>query len=436
MTFRADRVRHYWDEILLRLWHDPRYLVRRLGNVARAVWAARDRGGRTDRRPVVVFHAESAKHRVTNQAKALRRSGRFRLVLLAWRFDYGEQAAVFDEVRFCWGVRHFRALLRRLAARSEIHAVVCDAKPIAYAESLLDRPRRWPLLVSIYDSFWALAVLRGPEGYPWPHCQPEVEGERRVIPRCDGVIARGGDFQEAMREVGVEVPTLGRHDLCDRALFQPIRRRPPPPDGAWSVVVAAQVVPMRMPDDLYREAKVAAFGPAFRGERIHLHVYPGREIPFRCPVYEREVRENPFFHLHRSLPPTRIHAEIARYDFAFLAFPYGPKSHPDRFIRHILSLRVFTYLEAGLPLICFEGQEAHAALVRRYGCGIVLSSPGPAGLRAAIESHDLDRLREGVGRAREALDTEACAGALEAFLEEARARRARGAPDPEPAGRG
>ncbi len=415
--------RHYAYHLWLRGVADPAYTVRRLRDALRAHthrWRGR-RAARLDARPVVLFHSFIAKHRLTNQAKALRATGRFHLVLAAGQFDFDEQVAAFDEIHLCRGVGHFLRMVDRIERRAPLHAVVCGTYPISYAESVLDRPRDWPLLVSIYDSYWAMRHF-GIQDAGWRHYEREIEAERRVLPRCDGVIGRDGAMEKVFADEGVGTPLLTRSDLCDPDYVQRVPAHPRESGTPWSVVSAGQVYPMRYPEAQFRDAQMVRYADDFRRAGVNLHVYPAPNYPFHCPVYEAERKRNPWFHMHRPLSPGRIRERIARHDFGFMMFLPSP-AIPPAYHEHVLTLRLFTYLEAGLPVLCTEEFRAVAGIVREYGCGIVLPGPSVAGLPARMERVSIEDLRTGVRRAREAYDNLHHAPALVEFVEACRTRR-------------
>lgn len=99
----------------------------------------------------MVFHKHVAKHRVTNQAKALRKL--YRTILIVYNFDFEEQIEAFDEIHFCIGIWHFKRILRKIQKRSNLAAVICGTQPTSYAAAILDWPRDWPLFISQYDSY-------------------------------------------------------------------------------------------------------------------------------------------------------------------------------------------------------------------------------------------------------------------------------------------
>ncbi|MBI3893741.1 MAG: hypothetical protein HY303_19655 [Candidatus Wallbacteria bacterium] len=399
------------------------FSMRRYGSILRA-WLRGFGRPPLDGRPVVVFHKVYAKHREYNQAAALRSTGRYQTVLFAQYFDFEEMEGAFDEVHFCANPGAFVRQLSALARRASIHSVLCGTQTVDYAQRAMDTPRDWPVLINQYDSAWATDHLkRAPRDFGEYLPASEIAAEKDAFPRCDGVIGRFRALNILFEEQDVRTPLITRWDLCDRRRFAPIESRPPSPDGALSVVVAGLVWPMNLPEDVYGEGQLVRYAADFQAERVHLHVYPSPYLPFHCPQYEKENRENPFFHLHASVPASQSPTAIAAYDLGWMVADCSRSAlFSDRSVGAIIPLRFFGLLEAGLPIVCAENMASVADLVRKYDCGVVLPRPSPLGLRKLLEAQDFSALRSGVARAREALETLNHVDDFVAFLEEVRER--------------
>jgi len=129
-------------------------------------------------------------------------------------------------------------------------------------------------------------------------------------------------------------------------------------------------------------------------QSIDLHIYPLQKVKaFR----EREI------HIHKSLPNAILNRKISKYHYGIsISFLNKDKIDP-RFSKTTVGNKIFTYLEAGIPIIIDDNAEFMASLVRKYNCGIVISEKDLYNLSEIIRQADYDFLMQGVKKARENL---------------------------------
>lgn len=77
-----------------------------------------------------------------------------------------------------------------------------------------------------------------------------------------------------------------------------------------------------------------------------------------------------------------------------------------------ISTKLFSYIEAGIPVIINKEHVAMADIVRRYGIGIIIGEEDIPSLRAIIESCDYAGMKRNIIKAREELDVRAGAEKL------------------------
>ncbi|WP_020484846.1 hypothetical protein [Methylomonas sp. MK1] len=102
--------------------------------------------------------------------------------------------------------------------------------------------------------------------------------------------------------------------------------------------------------------------------------------------------------------PGRIAQIISNYDFGLIVYDYSDELlvGPEHF-KTLIPAKLFTYLEAGLPVLVSCRAEATAEFVERYGCGVAISSTELRDLPNFLRNLDWDSLRAGVVEARECL---------------------------------
>ncbi len=124
--------------------------------------------------------------------------------------------------------------------------------------------------------------------------------------------------------------------------------------------------------------------------------------------------------LHGMVPRQLMGEELAQYDWGILngfihKMPSG-YTNPQLFLT-TMGTKVFTYLEAGLPMLVMGDYSGMAGFIEQYGVGLVLEPADLPRLRTILERADyaglcanIERVRSGV------LSMQGNIGRLDAFL--------------------
>ncbi|HEY0710304.1 MAG TPA: hypothetical protein VGG33_26080, partial [Polyangia bacterium] len=108
----------------------------------------------------------------------------------------------------------------------------------------------------------------------------------------------------------------------------------------------------------------------------------------------------PRFRIEPGLPPDRLASRLCSYDFGLLLnwMPPGWLKAPEEQRRYAVATKIFTYFEAGLPVLVNEELETMARLVRDHGLGVVVKSDDIPDLLPRLAQIDVVALRANVRR--------------------------------------
>jgi hypothetical protein len=393
-------------------------------------WALREPfrpKGRPDE-TVIVFVRLNARARAFNLGYILRKNEGIRTILLTKVFDYDFQREAFNEIHLFFNYKDLREKVARLARRYNLLAVVGSTQPARQTRILIEMPRDWPVLIDQYDSLWALSYFSGMDlaearGVGAGVSPEEVAEEEYCFRHAEGVIVRSGELQVLFKEQDVMTPNYLFEDSCNSRYFQPVTPRNGPKEGEWSVVYPGIFYPMSFDSRIAGDTQLVPLGKLFAEERIHFHLYPSPHHNYQYPEYEAEAARNPYFHLHQAVDFDKVHREIGKYDFGWYANDYSKWAlFSEVYRQHTLSIKFYTFLEAGLSVITNGLHVRSERIVQRMGAGIVVGTDAPKGLRQVIEKQNLPELIQGVERARAELDINRRSGELLAFIKEVRER--------------
>ncbi len=116
--------------------------------------------------------------------------------------------------------------------------------------------------------------------------------------------------------------------------------------------------------------------------------------------YIRLAEEFPNFRLLTGVSPDKLAESLSVYNFGILLFDYNMEtsriSETQR--RSVVATKIFSYLEAGIPVLVNAEYEEMAHIVSNHGLGLALHSSEITVLREKIESCDYSALVESVKR--------------------------------------
>ncbi|HEY5564374.1 MAG TPA: hypothetical protein VIL33_02205, partial [Rhodothermia bacterium] len=119
--------------------------------------------------------------------------------------------------------------------------------------------------------------------------------------------------------------------------------------------------------------------------------------------YYRIDAANEYFHLHAPVPQSKLAGELQQFDFGILPFFEGHSGLREEKMRFSTTMKLFNYLEAGLPVIVSRDLEYQAWILNRGGVGLAISASDIADLRRLIEATDYAALLRDVAIYRERL---------------------------------
>jgi glycosyltransferase involved in cell wall biosynthesis len=178
------------------------------------------------------------------------------------------------------------------------------------------------------------------------------------------------------------------------------------------IVYAGTVEPSSLPRKHYADLQFHNLIKKITDQGLHFHIYPSPQYEAAgLRDYLREYVEidqaNPFYHYHDPVPPGRTAEELSQYHYASLMYTLEDIDEYD-FVRMYqeaggIGSKVFTYLEAGLPLIVNNHSTEPARLVEQYKNGLVIQESQLDQLSEVLASQDYDLLNDGVVHAQESL---------------------------------
>ncbi len=345
-----------------------------------------------DGKPHLVFVAFYPYPSVTKRALPLRATGGYYLTFLGLciREDY-EIRRWFDQAYEAPDYAALSGMLHRCRAAA-VHATI---QPGLLGALAADARGAFRLVLDIVDS--QLYQEHGAD-------HPAVRLERAILARSDFLAHKLPPEGVARLQAvyGTERPEALLHSLPWPPICHDNLAQPGPP---WKIAYAGGVMP-------YRIAMARGFGHHDFAPVIEAVCQAGMELTFFVNQNARDMHweaHDRYFDLERAYANFRFRPGLPfhRVPEALSGFHFGlmyDNLHETRFspehFRYNMSSKLFTYLEAGLPLLVHDRFDYIVDIVRRHGLGLVYSLDALDRLPELLATADYPALRMAVARFR------------------------------------
>ena len=356
----------------------------------------------------VVFVAYYPLPGTVKKSIALRASGRYYTTFLACcvREDTACER-FFDQV---YEPADYAELLDLLSGAAPA-AVNAHIQPSFLGAVVLEAVDPARVVVEVNDS--QLFMKRDPQAL---ECRLEAEVLRRA-----GALTHKMP-PEALEEIrrdygGLAAPDVLVHALPCREFFMHAEPAPPPPHR---MVYAGGVMPRHIAlaagheNQLFDDLILATTGGDI--ELTFLVNRNARDMHWEeHQGYFELERSCPHFTFRLGLPFFELPRELARHHWGLLYDNVALSSYRLKAFAYNMSTKIFSYFEAGLPIVVFEEFTYIRRFVERHGLGLVYSLDRLEELPALLAQADYPTLRRNVLAFRESHELSGNLAALEAL---------------------
>jgi len=377
----------------------------------------------------IVFVREEANPRLYNQALALKRSNKYKLILLCRTFDFETLTIlknIFNKIIcyqpfnlnnyglyqnfnsslashfmkylvYCYfepWVGNFAEINRLPSILENIRADVfnCPGGPYKLTQRII-KQTKCPVILDLHNG----SISKGIDKLS----KIQLEIDSFNFENAAGIIHRGKNFEieyYKKYEYNINCPILNYLDACNKEFF-----------------VKNELKKISSEDSEYHLVDIGsglsltriALAKKLAKQKIHYHLY---SVPYSLiyPVVFKELnRLNKFekyFHLERTVPFHLISQEISKYDFgSMLRTSVYLNQYTLDYLKVATSYRIFNYLEAGLPVIISERYEFMKKIIEENKIGFSIKDSELGDFSKMINKNEYSNLRSNVIRTREKL---------------------------------
>lgn len=362
----------------------------------------------------ICFVKQDVTIRIYKQAKALRLTKKYKLLLLCEKCDYNLQKDVFDEIIF-YGflenkkntlpTRVFNFGFNKLLKYGErnIKRIIKDIDVDLYHGHA--EPNSIPRIVMensgvpvVFDAQDFSGISFGIENLD----DKTKEDEKYCFEKADGIVRKGTEFEiDYYRQHGykIECPEFQWLDYCDEDLFADINaKKLSQEDGEYHLVHTGTIGIDPVKEDFKYLIPLAK---TLAKQKIHLHIYPNPLEYDIAGEYHELARNEKYFHFHRPVPYAVLSEEVSKYDYGILILKQvnSERANMNKF-KVGQGNKTFSYFEAGLPEISSDFLLNNNQVITDYGLGLIVNESDLTNLDKILKNTDYGKLRNNVLKAR------------------------------------
>jgi hypothetical protein len=313
----------------------------------------------------IVFIGELLPPRTPRLAKWIIRSGNYTAVLVCSKRGFVKKFSdpCFEATLLFRNKWHLRRVLRGIPDVYLLHSFA----PKSYYPDIARLALKVPFIHDMQDVYATYYGLH--PSMPW--LKRELPHEQACLEQADGVIGHSLEPNVAYRKYQTKnkPPNLFFPLYCDDDFFCNTPKSLNPDD--IHIVYAGGVAGSHRNPKQYGNIQFHQLIKTLSAQKLHFHIYPSpSNVRADYEEYEEIAKENPFFHFHEPVAQQDLAKELSQYHFGILPFFKELSEQSGDKLKYATTLKLFNYLEAGIPIIVSKDLGYQSWLTERYSCGI------------------------------------------------------------------
>lgn len=271
--------------------------------------------------------------------------------------------AGFDQIIYYRNLWDFRRKLKNLPPISLAHGFTrrCHLSEILLKEQDI------PVILSVKDTSVCSHGINPPHWY----LKEELPSEKYSFEHAHGLIAESLEPCQAFRlfQINKKHPRIYFPNYCEAS--KNVESTKKLSDNELHLVYVGSIRGSQDDPKEHGNIQMHWLINSLNEQKIHFHVYPNPNMS--RVVYDEyyEMDKNlPYFHMHESLKPAELTKEIAQYHYGLIPFFNEDTNRSPMKRYYSASLKIFNYVEAGLPILISNDMGHQRWLFQRYGIAL------------------------------------------------------------------
>lgn len=354
----------------------------------------------------VIMHA-----RIGRMAKWVTRQSDFECILIAEKQRFTPQLSnkVFHKTLLYRNKWQLRAIIKKYANEQNVFHLFgppydCSYEVIQYLKSKQLKPK------TFFD-YQDLQITNFGLNPPFAYMKEDIKKEPYVLNNVDTIVSHSLEVQTAKKYYG---------NIKPRKLFFPLyvdndvfKDKDSRSKDEIHLVYAGGVYSKFQNKAFFGGQQFHWLIEKLEKQKIHLHIYPTptnrRSHLIDYIEYDKTLK---YFHLHDTVSQANLTEELNQYDYGIIPFFNHTNDKLDDKRHYSTTLKLFNFIEAGIPVIMSKDTWFQNFMARRYHANVSLEYEEFDHLREIINAHDYHQSIRAIKEMRQELSLEAKIGDL------------------------
>jgi hypothetical protein len=321
---------------------------------------------------LIVYVGEFLPPRIPRMAKWTSRFEKITSILLCHKRGFYEKFTT-PEINVTILFRnkwHLKRIIRSLPQPYIVHGFAPKSKFPCIAMRVLKKYHSsTPFIIDYQDVF----VLYYGTDSDRRWLKEELPYEKECFQLANGIVAHSLEPREGMRLWGIKEKKkrLFFPLYTDNDFF--ISNPKSYPEGEIHFVYAGGVMGSHRDKVHYGGVQFHWLIDYLSKQKIHFHIYPSPSVmKADYEEYEGIAKQNEYFHFHQSVSQSELFKELSKYHYGLMPFFKANSGQSELKHKYATTLKMFNYMEAGIPILVSADVEYQSWIVNRYGMGFVI----------------------------------------------------------------
>lgn len=323
---------------------------------------------------IIVYVGEMLPPRIARIAKWSKRYDKFTTMLLCHQRGFVEKFANpgIDKTLLFRNEWHLKRLIKSIPQPYIIHGFAPKSKFPYIAKAAWKKIYPHVPFVIDYQDVFTIYYGITPK-YNW--LKDELPYEKACLSEADGIVANSIEPREGMKIWNIK--KTGKRIFfplyTDNDCFLNTSKKFSHDDT--HLVYAGGIVGSHRDKIHYGTTQFHWLIEYLTEQKIHFHIYPSPSvIKADYEEYEELAKHSTYFHYHAPVSQAKLAEELSKYHYGLMPFFGITSGQSDLKFKYGTTLKLFNYIEAGIPIIASTDAMYQAWFVKRYSLGRITSS--------------------------------------------------------------
>jgi hypothetical protein len=339
---------------------------------------------------IIVFVGDRVVLRSSRIAKWVKRNGDFQTILLCHKLYFVKKFSnnEWDLILFYRNKFHLLRIIRQIKNVYLFHGFA----PSSFYPDLIRQHVKVPFIIDMQDVYACYYGLN--PGVRW--IKAELPHEKNCLQLSDGLIAHSLEPNVALRKYGRMKPASLFFPLyCDNDYFLNNLKHLDIND--IHLVYAGGVASSQRDKAQFGLIQFHELIRILSDQKIHFHIYPSpSNFKADYTEYEKLSDDKGFFHFHPSVSQDHLAVELNKYHFGLLPFFKKNSGQSAEKFKYATTLKLFNYLEAGIPVLVSEDLIFQNWIIKRSNAGMTIRPEDIFHLKKIISAVDYSAMVAGL----------------------------------------